>query len=478
FGVLCVTYGVGGLSVANSTAQAYAERSPVLVISGAPGVSERQNNPLLHHRISSFQAQFNIFREMTCAQAVLEDPDTAGIEIARVIKTIQETKRPGYIELPRDMVDKDTYEQVLAPQEPVSCDQEIIDQACRAALEMISKAKNPVIIAGVEVHRFGLQDFLLKFIEHLKIPFVTGVLGKSVITENHPQFLGVYAGAMSPDSVRLAVERSDCIIAIGPMLTDLATGMFTHHVRPAQTILVSPENLLIGSHSYPGVSMEKFLELMILLPQPKLNFQPQDNTQVPSFIPQSGKKICVERLIACINTFIEDNTVVIADVGDALFASLDLRVHGDTDYFSPAYYASLGFAVPASIGVGFAASEKRALVLTGDGSFQMSAMELSTIARYGLNPVVIVFNNSGYGTFRPMLDGSFNDIQPWEYADIAKIIGKGKGYTVLEEEELYAALEAARDNKISPTVIDVRLDKYDCSLRMRQLTDNLKKRVK
>jgi len=477
FGAVCVTYGVGGLSVANSTAQAFAERSPVLVVSGAPGISERQHNSLLHHKISSFQSQLNIFREMTIAQAVLEDADTAGSEINRVINAMKETKRPGYIELPRDMVQAETYEPVLSLKEPLAVDQDIIDQAGRRALDMIAKAKRPVIIAGVEVHRFGLQELLLKFIECSRLPFVTGVLGKSVIAENHPQFLGVYAGAMSPEDVRKAVDESDCVIAIGPLITDLATGIFSYHINPGQAIISSPEGLLVGSQSYPGIGMEKFLETVTLLPQSDAASRPVNKHKSPSFVPEADKAITVGRLIMQIDAFLGNNTVVIADAGDALFAALDLHVHGNTEFLSPAYYASLGFAVPASIGVQFAAPKKRPLVLAGDGSFQMSAMELSAAVRYGLNPIVVIFNNGGYGTFRPMSDGAFNDIQPWKYADIVKIIGGGEGYAVSKENELCAALAAARKNESSPTIIDVRLGKRDCSERLKRLTDKLKTRA-
>ena len=381
FGVVCVTYGVGGLNVANSTAQAFAERSPVLVISGAPGVSERQHNPLLHHKIRSFQSQLNVFREITIAQAVLEDADTAGSEINRVISAIKETKRPGYIELPRDMVQSETYEPVLPVKESLVIDQEIADEACRRALDMIAKAKRPVIIAGVEVHRFGLQEPLLKFIECSGLPFVTGVLGKSVIAENHPQFLGVYAGAMSPEDVRRAVDESDCVIAIGPLITDLATGMFSEHIDPVRAVISSPEGLLVGSRSYLGIGMETFLNTMTLLPQSAKVSRPINKHKSYPFVPEAGKAITVERLIMCIDAFLGNNTVVIADAGDALFAALDLRVHGSNEFISPAYYASLGFAVPASIGVNFAAPKKRPLVLVGDGSFQMSATELSTAVR-------------------------------------------------------------------------------------------------
>ncbi|HEX9142763.1 MAG TPA: thiamine pyrophosphate-dependent enzyme [Candidatus Binatia bacterium] len=148
------------------------------------------------------------------------------------------------------------------------------------------------------------------------------------------------------------------------------------------------------------------------------------------------------------------------------------------EFISCAYYASLGFGVPAAIGIQLAARNRRPLVLEGDGSFQMTGMELSTAVRYGLSPIVVILNNGGYGTFRPLLDGAFNDIQPWEYAQVLRVIGSGKGFKVSKEEELMDAFETAMANTTAPTIIDVLLDKYDCSERLKRLTQKWKTRVK
>ena len=104
-----------------------------------------------------------------------------------------------------------------------------------------------------------------------------------------------------------------------------------------------------------------------------------------------------------------------ADVGDALFGAADLFIRERTEFISPAYYTSMGFAVPASIGAQLANPKLRPLVLVGDGAFQMTGMELATVARYKLNPVVVVLNNRGYGTERHMQDGPYNDVWPWQY---------------------------------------------------------------
>jgi TPP-dependent 2-oxoacid decarboxylase len=145
---------------------------------------------------------------------------------------------------------------------------------------------------------------------------------------------------------------------------------------------------------------------------------------------------------------------------------------------SSAYYATLGFAVPASLGVQLALPKLRPLVLVGDGAFQMTGVELSTAARYGLNPIVIVLNNSGYGTERPMLDGNFNDVSTWNFSRLPELFGAGKGFDVHTEADLENALSAARDYREGFCILDVHLDQYDFSPVLQRMTGALGKRVK
>ena len=380
FGVACVTYGVGGLKLANSTAQAFAEKSPVLVISGAPGMGERTHDPLLHHKIRSFETQLNVFREMTAAQAVLTDGDRAAAEINRVIATIKEEKRPGYIELPRDMVDVETEVPGPSMAKPTpAADQGAIDEALDRALSLLMAAHRPIILAGAEAHRFGLQEMLADFIDRSGLFFATGLLGKSVISEHHPKFIGVYAGAMSPDDVREAVEEADCIIGIGPFITDLSSGMFTQRISDEHVVKLTPEGVHVGYSFYPGIAMKDFLAaLTAALPLPEHIRMSVERRVLPPFVPEIDREITMERLVTAVNTFLDDTTTVIAEAGDPLFGALDIRVHGTNEFMSPAYYASLGFAVPAAIAVQLAAPDRRPLALVGDGSFQMTGVEIST----------------------------------------------------------------------------------------------------
>ncbi len=476
FGVVCATYGVGGLKLVNSTAQAYAERSPVLVISGGPGTAERRGDTLLHHRVRGFDTQYNVFREVTEARARLEDPETAAAEISRVIAEIRRTRRPGYLELPRDLVDVE----IAAPHPPAEPPPPPPppggEEALKEVLEILAAAHRPLAVIGVEVHRFGLERKAADFLERSGFPFVTGVLGKSVLPETHPRFLGVYAGAMSPPEVREAVEEADCLVAFGPLITDVSTGIYTSRLDPSRGIILGPENLTVRHHLYPGVGMKYFLEVLTKALPPAAP-APAASREIPAFAPEPGRPVTVVRLIACLNSFLDDFTTVVADPGDALYGALDLYVHGRSEFVAPAYYNSLGFAIPAALAVQLAAPERRPLVLTGDGSFQMSGVELSTAVRFGLSPIVVVFNNSGFGTFRPMLKEASHDIQPWNYAEFPRVIGGGEGHTVRTEDELAAALAAGRKNASSPTVIDVVLDPEDRSPRLRALTDSLGKRV-
>src|SRR5438094_9494774 len=161
-GAVCVTYCVGGLKVANTTAEAFAEKSPVVVISGAPGIKEREKNPLLHHKVREFDTQKKVFEQLTIASTVLSDPQTAFQEIDRVLHTALRFKRPVYIELPRDLVFVPGIPHHKTPEFHERSDSKSLRAALREAGQMINQARQPVVLADVEVHRFGLQDQVLK----------------------------------------------------------------------------------------------------------------------------------------------------------------------------------------------------------------------------------------------------------------------------------------------------------------------------
>jgi indolepyruvate decarboxylase len=494
-GVVCVTYCVGGLKIVNATAQAFAEKSPVVVISGAPGIKERRKNPLLHHKVRDFDTQQKIFEHITVDSVLVDNPRTAAKDIDRVLSSAIRYKRPVYIELPRDRVSipiyqeqyvdpSTTYSKTAKIEEGYETDVDSMQEALAEATAMINSSKQPVIIAGVEIHRFGLQDKLLQLAYKTNIPVVATVLSKSVISEDHPSYLGVYEGAMGHQSVREYVESSDCLILLGALMTDINFSISPTPIEQSKSIYVTSEKLTIKYHNFENVLLQDFLTSLIEAPLEKKDFVlvgKQGNVKNNNnkyFSAARNQKITVKRLFERLNFSITDNTIVIADVGDSLFGALDLTIHGQTDFLSPAYYCSMGFAVPAAIGAQLASPTLRPIVIVGDGAFQMTGMEISTISRFALNPIIIVLNNNGYGTERPMLDGPFNDLLPWNYYRIPEIIGHGKGFVIETEDQLEESLSAAETIYSKDLcVLDVHLDIHDGSPALQRLTESLGKKV-
>ncbi len=480
-GCICVTYCVGGLSTCNSIAGAYAEKSPVIVLAGSPGMSERAHNPLLHHKVKGFETQFEVFQKITVASAVLDRPETAFSEIDRVLEAAVRYKRPVYLELPRDQVGARQVTPHRPPEGLPKSDPDALREAIDEAAALLTAARRPVILADVEIHRFGLQNELLTLAESTGMPIATTLLGKSVISEAHPLFGGVYEGAMGQPEVTELVESADCLLMLGCFLTDINLGIWTAKLDPSVCIDATSEDLRIKRHHYQEVRLDDFIRGLI---DRKLKVA---KTPVParclpfSKLPaaEPAERMTSARLFSRLNQMLAESTdmTVIADIGDSLFGAADLEMHRHTEFLSPAYYTSMGFGVPAAVGASMANPRSRILVIVGDGAFQMTGMECSTIARHGLNPIVVVLNNHGYTTERFLLEGPFNDIQNWAYHKVPEVVGAGMGLEVKTVGELDAALKAAQANADSFSLINVHLDPYDRSPSLERLAQKLSKIV-
>ena len=302
-GAVCVTYCVGGLSLCNSIAGAYAEKSPVVVISGAPGLHERINNPLLHHKVKDFRTQFDVFRRLCVAATDLTDRSTAFREIDRVLEAVIRYRRPGYIELPRDLVNVIPEGTTALKRSPPASDPDALAEAVADAVRRINASQKPVIIADVEIHRFGLQEQLLALAERAGIPIATTILGKSVISERHPLFAGLYEGAMGREEVTRFVEDSDLVLLLGAFMTDLNLGIFTANLDPARCIYATSEALRISHHHFHDVLLSDFLKNLAAAP---LKVPPR---QIPARPPGADEPyelkpdapITISRLIARLN---------------------------------------------------------------------------------------------------------------------------------------------------------------------------------
>lgn len=480
-GVGCVvcTYSVGASKVINAVQCAYAERSPLIVISGAPGLNERNEGFLLHHMVRHFNSQKKMFDEITCYSTVLDDPATAGYQIDRAFEALQYYKRPIYIELPRDVAKKsisyDVYK-VGTPTAPPT-DADNLNEAIKEVNQFIADSERPAILAGVEVARYKLGEQLVRFAEKNQIPIATTMLGKSVVNEKNPLFAGTYLGVGSQEHTRRIVDESDCLLVFGDYQHDVAMCFRPVKFTKRQVVWANVEGLKVRNHTYTEIQFTDFCNSLF-----KYEGQPKNMPDLPLvkqdsvFISNPEAKITSDRLFAKIDSILNRNMAICADIGDSLFGSIGLTVHHTHHFLSPAFYTSMGPAIPYALGVQTLLPNVRPIVIVGDGAFQMSCAELSTIVNRNFNPIVFVLNNDGYTTERYLLDGDFNNLKRWNYHKINELIGGGKGYLVQTEKDLEDALNIAIDSK-ELSVINVILEKYDISQGLRRMTEGLAKRV-
>jgi indolepyruvate decarboxylase len=474
-GLVCVTYCVGGLNVVNAIAGAYAEKSPVVVISGAPGRKDREKDPLLHHKVKTFDTQRRVYDEVTVASTVLLDEQRAAEEIVRCVQACLRHKRPVYIEVPHDMVDRTIDIPAIDPIQTLRSDALSLKAALGETLEMIAKAKRPVLLAGVELHRFGVTDLALKLAERANIPIASDLLSKSAVAENHPLYLGVYGGAISSDaSVRHYVESSDCVLMLGTFITDMSMGIYTAKLDRNRTVLATTETIGVRYHHYENVQFVDFLKALSSASIKRKKFSHPNPHADPRPLKKSEltDELNMKEVIRIVSLNLDENCCVVSDVGDGLFGALGIRTSRRAEFIAPAYYLSMGFAVPASIGVSMANPSLRPFVLVGDGAFQMTGNELSTAVRLGLRPIILILNNDGYGTMRRIRDGRFNLITRWDYGRICDLVGGGSASVARTKGELDGAIRRAMGSN-EVCVIDVRVPRDDMSPQLFAMSSEL-----
>jgi indolepyruvate decarboxylase len=329
------------------------------------------------------------------------------------------------------------------------------------------------------LHRYGLQADTVALAEKSGIAIAATMLSKSVVSEVHPLYVGLYEGALGRGEVTRFVEESDCVILLGALLTDIDLGIFTAKLDPAQSIYAASDDLRISHHHYHDVLLEDFIRgLAAVAPRAAERPRPPGPAaSIEPFVLAPEAPITITRLVRRLDESLDDRTIVIADVGDALFASSDLLIRGQTEFIAPAYYTSMGFAVPAALGAKTARPDLQVIALVGDGAFQMTGMELSTVVRRGLPLTVIVLDNRGYGTERLLHEGSFNDINPWAYERLPEVLGGGTGWDVRTEGDFDRALAASLADERALNIIRVHLGLDDRSETLDRLAAGLARRV-
>ncbi len=469
-GAFSSTYGVGELSAINGVAGAFAERVPVVVITGSPATMNFRTRPLLHHTLGDYQIPMRMYERITAASTQLDSAETAPAEIDRVLSACLARQQPVYISIPSDVVMmKCRRPNPFVPPTHARSDQEALAEAVKEALGMLAKAQKPIVIGDVELIRFKLQNEFAALLEKTGLPYVTMMLGKTVLSEHHPQFIGLFEGGRSRDYVRNRVESAGCVLQLGGLMTDFNTGGFTTDLDDAKTISANIRSVKIKHHYYENVYLRDFIlglteklsrwDPAILEIQSASDGCVHRNTE--SFQPDSLKPLTVKRFFDRMSHFTADNAIVIAETGVSLFSASEMLMPAGATFLGQTFYGSIGYTVGATLGASIAAPERQTVLFVGDGSFQVTCQDLSTMIRNGLKPVIFLINNDGYTIERVITDRSYNDIQPWHYHKLVDVFGGGLGLDVRTEGELEDALAraAAADGLV---FIEIHTGRLDC----------------
>ncbi len=473
-GVAAVTYGAGALNLLNAVAGAYAERSPLVVISAAPPKRHGPFSLGVHHQVRSLGSQLRLFREVTCSQAILDDPERAPDLIARTLNACVERSLPVYFEIPVDAATQRCG--AVGKVHTHEADRDAVSACAEEIASLIRRAKQPVLMIGVEVRRFNLEEEIAELIRLTNIPAVSSLMGRGVVAGHPEQVSRSYLGLAGDQELAALVEDSDCLIMLGVILSDTNLGVPVRRLDLRRVVHAFGGEVRIAHHVYPHLPLRDLVgELSKLAVKRVASPLPQASITRQRFSADAQPAGPSDIALAINELFLRHAQMPLAcDIGDSLFVSLEIDY---VDLVAQAYYASMGFAVPAALGIQ-AVSGKRPLVLVGDGAFQMTGWELGNCQRYGLDPIVVVLNNRSWEMLRVFEPTArFNDLSDWHFADIAPSLG-GVGRRVRSRAELAAALEAAWNERGKFQIVEVMLDRGATSYSLRRFVAGLNRRGK
>jgi len=481
--VLVTTHGVGELSAANGIAGAYAHNVPILHIVGYPNSNLLENDVPVHHTLGNYKKNnfLDAFAPISGATTILTAHNYIS-ELQRVISHMLLSKKPCYIGLPTDLIDRKVDEAITSISfHRHNRDSYRVKELGEMIVERFARAKRPIFVLGVNIARFGWRAYVTKLLQKTQSKFVTTLMGKSIINETNiaePNYLGIYAADYSTEGIVDLVQSADCILSIGTVDTDLNSGGFTEDgIDYSQVIAIKPESIRIGKSLYADISVEMLLEYLIT------HMEPDSSHTLPFERPASiclsqedlsGAKLSHEAFWPLVAAHIVgEGDIVVAEAGSSLFGLLHQDLPAEIDFVSQILWASIGYTLPAAIGSAIASLERRVLLFIGDGSFQLTAQEVSLIARYDLNITIFLINNDGY-TIERAIHGPtqpYNDIFMWKYLDLARSLGIENTLTVKDFGGFFEQLDMMRSD--GPKMVELFFDKLDYPPLLKQISDKL-----
>ena len=511
-GAIITTFGVGELSAANAIAGAYCELAPVVHIVGTPARHLQESRALIHHTFND--GVYNHFSQMaahiTVAQANLQGPRTCPELIDATIQQCLVHSRPVYIQLPADMVsihvDAERLKaKIEIPPALSSRDEQV---AMDLVLDRVYSSKQPMILVDGESRAYGILDEIEELIKKTEWPTWITIFGKSCVDESIPNVHGIWQGDYADQTEKDYIKSTDLTICFGPHFSNTNTYAYTSIPNPQTTIFVTARAVKAGDRTIRDLPAKHFLSALLkkldaTKTQKSTSFPVQMNEPLSDLKTPADGLITQDLFYKTFGKVLRPGDIILGETGTAGHGVREFKLPRHTHLFKPSTWLSIGYMLPATQGAALAQHElnkvgkwpqqnnsqpPRTVLLIGDGSFQMTAQELSTIIKLKLNLLLILINNDGY-TIERCLHGwnqDYNNIAFWRYLEAPSFFGaemkKGSGYhaettRVSTWGELDKALQ---DDGYEPKLkmIEVTMDKEDAPITLSTLLQNQKDAAK
>jgi indolepyruvate decarboxylase len=467
-GAVSTTYGVGELSAINAIAGSYAENLPVFHLTGMPAMPVQASHRLVHHTLGN--GEFDLFRTMAdtvLAASAIMTPQNVAYETERLIVTALVQSRPVYMAFPSDLANQP----VVGHAEPIGApgsDPSSLDAAVTGIIDELNAAQTACVLPGLLAVRLGLRDELQRFVDASGLPFATMFADKSVLDERQPGYIGMYDGKLMDEQVRVFVESCDRVVRVGAMMTDFNSGAFTASLDPQRLIDIGLHHCAIGSRVYPNVEMGDLLrELALRTTEFSSAVTPPCPPAPAEIIGQGDDAITAEGLYPRWEQFFRPDDVIVVETGTSSMGLAFAQLPRGATFHNQTLWGSIGWATPAAFGAAVADPDRRVVLVTGDGSHQLTAQEIGQFGRRGLKPIIFLLNNNGYLIERLLCadpDIAYNDVAPWNYAHLPHALGCTDWFTarVATCGELDLAISAA-SKATTGAYIEIVTDTYAAS---------------
>jgi indolepyruvate decarboxylase len=368
----------------------------------------------------------------------------------------------------------DTLEADRVTARPV--DPAAVDAAVDAVADALAAAGTACILPGIIVARRALQKETAAVVDASGLPFATMFMDKCVLDETHPNYIGMYGGRLMNEEIRAFVEDCDCVLGIGAMLTDFNTGAFTARLDRSKSIDIMHHSVRVGTALYENAGMkEVLLALAARLPRKDVRAPKAHGLGEPGG--EADGEITAEYLYPRWQKMLRPDDILICETGTASMGLAFATMPRGSTFQNQTLWGAIGWATPAAFGAALSSPSRRTILVTGEGSHQLTAQEVSQFHRFGLKPIIFVLNNGGYLVERLLAsnpEAAYNDIAQWHYHKLPEALGCDGWFSarVTTCGELDRAIETAERGDTG-AYIEVVTGKYAAPLLGRRLHDSL-----